>query len=49
MLWAPYPSDICNSVFSNNFCLKESVHVLCLLHVRPVTCSMASGIVIAIL
>ena len=41
---------ICNSVFSNNFCLKEeSVHVLCLLHARPVTCSMASGIVIAIL
>lgn len=33
---------VCKSVFSTNFCLKEeSVHVVCLLHAHPVTCSVA--------
>jgi len=46
----PYPYDVCNSVFSTNFCLKgKSTHVVHLFLAHPIICSMASGIVIAIL
>jgi hypothetical protein len=50
VLGHPYPSFVCNIVFSTNFrCKGESIHVVCLLEAHPVSCSMASGIVIAIL